>query len=589
MSRRFAVPVVLLAVTACRGTESFLAVPTAIKVTPGNANFTTLGATHQFVATVLDQHGDPITGKGVQWATLDSVVATVDGGGVLTTRGVGTTQIQASLALDSSAISASAAVGVTQVPRHLTKTSGDGLADTTGATLQTPVVVRVEDSLAHPIPGIPVGFAVTQGGGAINRAADTSDAEGFASVRWTLGGSPGPNALRTSVAGPGVAGNPADFLATAVLAATVPSLARFAGDTQGLTAFTVNVPPAVRFRSAAGTPIAGATVTFAVAGGGGSLTGATALTDANGVATVGSWSLAAGANALTATVTGPGLIVGNPVTFAATGAQKRFHVDVRFLTAMTPSQKATFTNAANRWETLIYGDVPDYSLLISAGRCGSNAPGMNETIDDIVILASIDSIDGPGKILGQAGPCVLRNGSRLPVLGEMEFDVADADTLEAQGQFDLVIEHEMGHVLGFGTIWGSGLLVGGGGSDPHFVGSQALAAFDRVGGTLFTGTKVPVENCCGSGTRDSHWRETILISELMTGFLNSGSNPLSLLTAASMGDLGYQVNYAGSDPYVLSAAAARPAAVLALGNDILRLPMMVIDHTGRILGVLYPK
>ena len=588
---RLAASLALLAIVACRGTEPFVAVPTAITVAPGNASFTALGATRQFVAIVTGQNGAPIPGQRVHWATLDSLVATVDDTGVLTTQGIGTTQIQASFSVTSDTLTASADVAVSQVPRQLVKTSGDGLTDTTAATLQIPVVVRVQDSLAHPIPGIAVTFAVTQGGGRISATADTSDAGGFAAVSWTLGGASGSNALLASVAGSGILGNPATFLATAVLANTVASVVRFAGDSQtGLMGFTVNVPPAVLLRSAAGTPIAGATVAFAVAGGGGSITGGTALTNANGVATVGSWSLTAGANALRATVTSSGLIVGNPLTFTATGAQKRYRVDVRFLTPMTGSQQTAFINAANRWETLIYGDVPDIPVSIASGRCGSNAPALNETIDDIVILASIDSIDGPGKILGQAGPCALRSGSRLPLLGEMEFDMADADTLEAQGQLELVIEHEMGHVLGYGTIWGSSVLVGAGGSDPHFVGVQALAAFDRVGGAAYTGAKVPVENCCGSGTRDAHWRETILISELMTGFLNSGTNPLSVLTTASMGDLGYQVNYAGSDPYVLSVSlAVRPAPLQALGNDILRLPMMEIDPTGRILRVIFPK
>src|SRR2546422_7199751 len=54
-------------------------------------------------------------------------------------------------------------------------------------------------------------------------------------------------------------------------------------------------------------------------------------------------------------------------------------------------------------------------------------------------------------------------------------------------------------------------------SDPHFVGAQATAAFDHNGGQPYSaGAKVPVENCCGSGTRDSHWRETGFDTEVMT-------------------------------------------------------------------------
>jgi adhesin/invasin len=38
-------------------------------------------------------------------------------------------------------------------------------------------------------------------------------------------------------------------------------------------------------------PVAGATLTFSVTGGGGSVTGGVTTTDANGIATVGSWIL----------------------------------------------------------------------------------------------------------------------------------------------------------------------------------------------------------------------------------------------------------------------------------------------------------
>ena len=69
-----------------------------------------------------------------------------------------------------------------------------------------------------------------------------------------------------------------------------------------------------------GTRCRGSRSTFAVASGGGSITGASQSTNASGIATVGSWTLGttAGTNTLTATFTGSGL-TGNPVTFTATG------------------------------------------------------------------------------------------------------------------------------------------------------------------------------------------------------------------------------------------------------------------------------
>jgi len=80
----------------------------------------------------------------------------------------------------------------------------------------------------------------------------------------------------------------------------------------------VKIAPSVIVKDAKNDPVAGTTVTFAVATGGGSVTGATAVTDASGIATVGSWKLGttAGANTLTATSAG---LTGSPVTFTATG------------------------------------------------------------------------------------------------------------------------------------------------------------------------------------------------------------------------------------------------------------------------------
>jgi hypothetical protein len=117
--------------------------------------------------------------------------------------------------------------------------------------------------------------------------------------------------------------------------------------------------------------------------------------------------------------------------------------------------------------------------------------------------------------------------------------------------------HEMGHVLGFGTIWKNfepPMITGSGGADPFFRGTQAKDYFARAGGVTSNG--VPLENCaagvptdCGQGTRDSHWREALFQYELMTGYISSGTTSLSAVTIASFADLGYAVNIAAADAY----------------------------------------
>jgi hypothetical protein len=99
--------------------------------------------------------------------------------------------------------------------------------------------------------------------------------------------------------------------------ATAAVVAKVAGDSQTTTVKSpVGVRPTVRVTDTDDNPVPGVTVTFAVTSGGGSATGAAAVSDSLGLAQVGAWILgsAAGVNTIAATVdTLP------PVIFSATG------------------------------------------------------------------------------------------------------------------------------------------------------------------------------------------------------------------------------------------------------------------------------
>jgi hypothetical protein len=161
-------------------------------------------------------------------------------------------------------------------------------------------------------------------------------------------------------------------------------------------------------------------------------------------------------------------------------------------------------------------------------------------------------IDGIGGILGQASPDANRPGSLLPYHGFMEFDRADLQEMEANGQLYEVVLHEIGHVLGFGVLWSAlGLLEGAGTAGPRFTGPQAVAEYQALVGASVS--SVPVENRGGAGTRDAHWQEAVLGSELMTGYVSPAgvANPISRLTIASLADLGYTVHLAAADSFSL--------------------------------------
>jgi hypothetical protein len=259
----------------------------------------------------------------------------------------------------------------------------------------------------------------------------------------------------------------------------------------------------------------------------------------------------------------------------AAGAERPFSITVRFLGGLTAAQKKAFERAADRWSTVIVGDLPP--VIIDG-----------ETIDDVLIEASGVKIDGPGKILGQAGPTHLRPkaagaAAMLPAKGVMQFDTADLKAMETAGTLGDVITHEMGHVLGVGTIWDlKKLLKGVGGANPTFVGKGAQKAFGELNkavGKPGTAAPVPVENTGGVGTRDSHWRETVFKKELMTGFVADATNPLSRLTVASLADLGYTVDLSAAEPYGLP-------DLLSLAVEGMLATPVVPEDEGMVLPVI---
>lgn len=366
-------------------------------------------------------------------------------------------------------------------------------------------------------------------------------------------------------------------------------LAIHSGNNQMVPANTVVPSPAsVILRDADGVGVPGQQITFSVIEGGGSISGnATVTTDANGVATAPSWRM--GKSNVPQRMRATHGSWSRDITATI---QTSYRIEVRFFgQAMTTAQQALFTAAARRLEAIVTGDVPNVLAsnleIHSDSTCGvTDAAPLNETIDDIVIYAAIDSIDGPGSILAQAGPCYIRTGSFLPIVGTMFFDEEDLETLTGAGSLQDVITHEMMHVLGFGTIWqDKKLLTGAGTADPRFTGAQARAGCVAVGGTVSCASSVPVEGTpAPAGTRDGHWRESVFNTEIMTGSIDAGALPISSVTIGSLADVGYTVNSANNDPYVIFIGALRADDAQekpSRGWDEVREPRWQIGPDGR--------
>lgn len=249
-----------------------------------------------------------------------------------------------------------------------------------------------------------------------------------------------------------------------------------------------------------------------------------------------------------------------------------YNIEIRYFgEPVSDNVRTAFSLAADRIQRIITAGVAPVQLTnydISADTvCGVPNTKLTERVDDLIIYATVKQIDGAFDIQATSGPCLIRNMSKLPVVGSMVMDRDDLNRLTNNGQLNAVVLHEMLHVVGFGTIWDSAtkkLLTGEGGQDPRFIGEGAKQGCTATLKFTDCGNGVPVESCagisqCGTGTRDSHWRESTFGNELMTGFLNPLPMPLSAMSIRSLGDLGYTVNVGLADPYPSSISAIRAA------------------------------
>ena len=238
----------------------------------------------------------------------------------------------------------------------------------------------------------------------------------------------------------------------------------------------------------------------------------------------------------------PTLPTGPVSTYTSPGpAGSSYNVTIEFEGNWTVELQQAFIEAADYLGSVILEDIPDVYVD-------------GELIDDIVITATLDTIDGTGGILGSAGPRVLRDdGTYLPATGAMTFDVADAEALYDNGNWGAVVLHEMLHALGFGSLWSlmdllSGSVAAG---DLRFTGPNATDTYNTefpgiAGADAGSLSGVPLETDGSSGTAGGHWDEALFDEELMTGYIDDGSY-VSVMTIATLEDMGYDTVF--DDPY----------------------------------------
>lgn len=282
-----------------------------------------------------------------------------------------------------------------------------------------------------------------------------------------------------------------------------------------------------------------------------------------------------------------------------------FDIDVRYVGERVPpvATEAIIENAVRRWELILRENGATSGQIVASSQrpCRDTTAPFGAYIDDLLIYVYLEPLDGPAA---RAGPCFSRSAQAdgapgLPYMGTIWFDPNHLSPESLR----FTARHEIAHVLGFGTVWDRfGYLqdpAAGTASQPpdtHFSGTLAIAAFERAGGASYRGAKVPVENETARypGVEDSHWRESVFGDELMTGGVRGGRRtfePLSRVTAASLADLGYAVDYAAADAFRLARPnpALRDAlqrGTIDLRNDTFPEPPAVVvlpEHVVRVL------
>lgn len=280
-----------------------------VRVSPDSLLVAT-GSSGQLRALPLDSTGALLVAESVTWSSSDAAIASVDDEGLVTGLAEGTTVVTATIASHSD----SAVVVVQPAPAIVLSADSVGFTAVAGGGDPAPDSIDITNGGGFTLEGLVVD-SITYGAGAtgwLTGALSATTAPATVELAAAPAGA-GVTAVGTYTAtlwlsAPGADGSPATVTATLTITpGAAAQLAVSGGNGQSAEVNTaVTVAPSVLVTDAFGNPVPGVSVTFAPTAGGGSVTGATATSDASGVATVGSWTLgtAVGANTLTATSAG---------------------------------------------------------------------------------------------------------------------------------------------------------------------------------------------------------------------------------------------------------------------------------------------
>lgn len=552
------------AAMSCGGDSTGPAAPKRVAtiIVPQQLDSIELGATVTITPQFLARDGSTVTGAQASWTSEDPTIATVTASGAVTGKQLGSTGII--VAVDSISQRIAVVVRPVAVTKITVPASSVQLAERDSITLSPPTLTdRNGATVTRPItystdaPNI----AGVTGNGVVHGYAP-----GTATITLAV------DSARATIA----------VTVTPIPAATlhvIPSVADLGVGNALHTQTTASASDGAR--------LAPRQYTYSIAN------PAVATVNSSGMLT----GVGAGQTTLTISTAGASTTV--PVSVAKLQTNG-FTIDLRFLGNVSPTLQTAAKQAAARWQQAIKSPLEPYKVVVGQNECGAGIPAVNETVQNVIVYVKADSIDGPSNTAGEAGPCVLRDppSAMLTALGSVTIDTADVAYLAQNGALVALLTHEMGHILGIGTLWGPlcyadttntqqcfpNTATGIGTSDPRFIGAHARAASAELGFTTDSSVGVPIENTGGAGTKDGHWRATVFGHELMTGTLHTDANPMSLVTIETLADFGYDVVPEAADDF--SVLNATSPTVFPSGSANLLPPAPPLHVTDR---ALYPR
>ena len=244
---------------------------------------------------------------------------------------------------------------------------------------------------------------------------------------------------------------------------------------------------------------------------------------------------------------------------------QRFNIQLVFAPDIIEEDRQVFQDAARRWEEVIIGDLSDEEITNSVGsEWMDQVIKENPVIDDLLVFVAYNTEPyGPAAFAIQRWNRPQGDDVNLCAVGEIQFaPELRTDEIKYGGEiarpnilvYNIAL-HEIGHLVGIGSggrwdellrqitdpslyedILNNKVLP----NDTHWLGPQAIAAYDDLGGEGYQGKKVPVWQLI-----PIHWRglSRDTMSALGLDEEIRSKEVISTVSAAALADMGHEIDF----------------------------------------------